>query len=158
MRVLLATDGSECSENAAREVAGRPWPEGSEIHVVSVVEPPISVAPETWILPEGYYEEIERAAHEQGAAAVEAAARIVAEAQGDRVHVTKRLVTGVPKRALLEHAEEIGADLIVLGSHGYRAFERFLLGSVSQSVAQHAKCSVEIVRGSTCAGSPEGED
>jgi nucleotide-binding universal stress UspA family protein len=38
------------------------------------------------------------------------------------------------------------ADLIVVGSHGYRGFKRFLLGSVSQAVASHAKCSVEIVR------------
>jgi nucleotide-binding universal stress UspA family protein len=153
MKVLLATDGSACSEAAAREIAARPWPEDSEIHVVSVVETPISVAPETWILPEGYYEEIERAAHEQGTSALEAAAAIVAEAQGDHVRVVKELISGVPKRALLEHAERIGADLIVVGSHGYRAFERFLLGSVSQSVAQHAKCSVEIVRSTGCAES-----
>ena len=154
MKVLLATDGSSCSEAAAREIAGRPWPEGSEVHVMSVVEAPITVAPETWILPEGYYEEIEKAAREQGAAAVDAAARIVSEAQGDRVRVVKELIAGVPKRAILEHAERVGADLIVLGSHGYRAFERFLLGSVSQSVAQHAKCSVEIVRSHACA--PKG--
>jgi hypothetical protein len=40
----------------------------------------------------------------------------------------------------------LGADLIVVGSHGYRALERFLLGSVSQSVVSHAACSVEVVR------------
>ena len=38
------------------------------------------------------------------------------------------------------------ADLIVVGSHGYRGYKRFLLGSVSQAVAAQAKCSVEIVR------------
>jgi nucleotide-binding universal stress UspA family protein len=154
MKILLATDGSNCSEAAAREIARRPWPEGSEFHVVSVVEAPIAVAPETWILPEGYYDEIEKAAREQGAAAVDTAAHIVSEALGDHVRVVKEVINGAPKRAILEQAERVGADLIVLGSHGYRAFERFLLGSVSQSVSQHAKCSVEIVRSHECA--PKG--
>lgn len=43
-------------------------------------------------------------------------------------------------------AEEFRADLIMVGSHGHGAIERFLLGSVSQAVALHAKCSVEIIR------------
>jgi nucleotide-binding universal stress UspA family protein len=47
---------------------------------------------------------------------------------------------------ILDEAERWGADLIVVGSHGYRAWERFLLGSVSQAVVSHAKCSVEVVR------------
>ena len=47
---------------------------------------------------------------------------------------------------ILDVAEEWGADLIVVGSHGYRALKRFLLGSVSHSVVSHAKCSVEVVR------------
>lgn len=48
---------------------------------------------------------------------------------------------------ILEEAEAFGADLIVVGSHGHGMLERFLLGSVSQAVALHASCSVEIVRG-----------
>lgn len=46
----------------------------------------------------------------------------------------------------MEEAEAFNADLIVAGSHGHGGLERFLLGSVSQTVAAHAKCSVEIVR------------
>lgn len=42
--------------------------------------------------------------------------------------------------------EKAAARLIVVGSHGHGGFERFLLGSVSQAVALHARCSVEIVR------------
>jgi nucleotide-binding universal stress UspA family protein len=53
---------------------------------------------------------------------------------------------GRAQDVILDEAERWGADLIVLGSHGYRAFKRFLLGSVSQAVATHAPCSVEIVR------------
>ena len=53
---------------------------------------------------------------------------------------------GSPKRIIVEEAETWGADLVVVGSHGYRSWERMLLGSVSQAVAAHAECSVEIVR------------
>ena len=46
----------------------------------------------------------------------------------------------------VETAEEMGADMIVLGSHGYKRWERLLLGSVSNSVVHHAHCSVMVVR------------
>jgi nucleotide-binding universal stress UspA family protein len=53
---------------------------------------------------------------------------------------------GRAKDVILDEAETWGADLIVVGSHGYHGLRRFLLGSVSQAVAAHAPCSVEIVR------------
>jgi nucleotide-binding universal stress UspA family protein len=56
------------------------------------------------------------------------------------------VVEGYPKEAILAEAERWGADLIVVGSHGYRGLTRLWLGSVSQAVASHAGCSVEIVR------------
>ena len=47
---------------------------------------------------------------------------------------------------IVETAEAIHPDMIVLGSHGYSRWERLLLGSVSDSVVHHAPCSVLIVR------------
>jgi nucleotide-binding universal stress UspA family protein len=55
-------------------------------------------------------------------------------------------VVDSPKDAIVEEAERWGADLIVVGSHGYRCPGHAPLGSVSQAVATQAKCSVEIVR------------
>jgi nucleotide-binding universal stress UspA family protein len=50
------------------------------------------------------------------------------------------------RETLIDSAADWHADLIVLGSHGKRGLQRFLLGGVSEFVARHADCSVEIVR------------
>jgi nucleotide-binding universal stress UspA family protein len=51
-----------------------------------------------------------------------------------------------PQTIVLNEAAEWGADLIVVGSHGRHGVDRFLLGSVSESIAMHARCSVEVIR------------
>jgi nucleotide-binding universal stress UspA family protein len=53
---------------------------------------------------------------------------------------------GDARQVILDCAAEWHADLVVLGSHGKKGFDRLMLGSVSDSVARHATCSVEIVR------------
>ena len=53
---------------------------------------------------------------------------------------------GDPRQAILIAARDWRADLVVMGSHGKKGVDRLLLGSVSDSVARHAPCSVEIVR------------
>jgi nucleotide-binding universal stress UspA family protein len=78
---------------------------------------------------------------------VERAAALLSNGEGTRrVPVSTEVITGSTKRTIVEEAEDWGADLIVVGSHGYHNWERMLLGSVSQSVAAHAPCSVLIVR------------
>lgn len=51
-----------------------------------------------------------------------------------------------PKNVILDEAANWHADLIVVGSHGRRGLDRFLLGSVSETVAIYAHCSVEVLR------------
>jgi nucleotide-binding universal stress UspA family protein len=60
--------------------------------------------------------------------------------------VSEAVEEGNPKVVIVDEAEKWGADLIFLGSHGRKGLDRFLLGSVSEAVARHAACSVEIVR------------
>lgn len=146
MRILLATDGSDCSRTAARSLAARPLREGTMIKIISVIELPLSVVPETWILPDGYYDEIERVSRERAGKAVDEAKDAILLAHGEAVDVETGVIGGTPKIVIPDVAEEWKADLVVVGSHGYRGLERFLLGSVSMSVAQHVQCSVEIVR------------
>jgi nucleotide-binding universal stress UspA family protein len=146
MRILLATDGSPFSDAAVKEVARKPWPPGSTIRIISIVEPPIMPTVETWIPPENYYEAIEKAAEDQARKNVESAAEVIKAEQGSGVAVETEILRGHPKQAIVEESDEWVADLIVVGSHGYRGLTRLWLGSVSQAVASHARCSVEIVR------------
>lgn len=146
MRVLLALDGSACSEAAIREVAARAWPAGTEIRVLTAFELPLAATPEPWALPPDYYERLDRAAREQAKAIKEAAMARLIRSCDPSINVTGNILLGSPKAIILEEAERWSADLIVLGSHGYGLWQRFLLGSVSQAVVSHAKCSVEVVR------------
>jgi nucleotide-binding universal stress UspA family protein len=60
--------------------------------------------------------------------------------------VTTAVEQGDPKSAIIDASKKWHADLIVLGSHGRNAFDRFLMGSVSEAIVRHAHCSVEVVR------------
>lgn len=149
MKILLATDGSECSKVAVDAVAGRPWPEGSEVKILSAIENPYMPTTETWVLPDDYFRELEGAARAQAEAAVNQAAERIESTDvcnASKLEITTEIEYGPAKDAILDKAERWGADLIVIGSHGYSGWQRFLLGSVSHAVATHAHCSVEIIR------------
>ena len=148
MRILLATDGSGHSEAAVHEIARQHWPAASALRVISVVEPPyvLGTFPGESVNMD-LYVEIEKSARDRARAAVEkAAAHLQAEEGSRQLTVTTEVLSGSAKRVILEDAEAFRADLIVVGSHGHGMLDRFLLGSVSQAVAMHARCSVEIVR------------
>jgi nucleotide-binding universal stress UspA family protein len=146
MKILLAVDGSPCSDAAVEEVSRRPWPDGSSIEVLTTFELPSPPAPEAWALPINYFEEMDLALHKQAENVVERAIGKLKPALSKTMSLDAKILPGSPQSVILDEADEWGADLIVVGSHGYRAWERFLLGSVSQSVVSHAKCSVEVVR------------
>jgi nucleotide-binding universal stress UspA family protein len=146
MRILLAVDGSPCSEAAVDEVGRRPWPEGSAIKVLTTFELPTPPTPEGWALPANYFEEMDAALRQQAENIVNRAITKLKPKLNKNISLDGKILPGPPRNVILDEAENWDADLIVVGSHGYRAWERFLLGSVSQSVVSHAKCSVEVVR------------
>jgi len=146
MRILIGDDGSPYSDAAIDEVAQRRWPDGSEIRVVHAYEIPLAATTEVWALPPDYYQRLDEAVRAQSEAIVKAAVEKLRARLGNSVKVKGKPVLGSPRAVLLEEAETWNADLIVVGSHGYPTWERLLLGSVSQAVVSHAKCSVEVVR------------
>jgi nucleotide-binding universal stress UspA family protein len=144
MRVLLAVDGSECSAAPIREAATRPWPEGTIIRILSVIEwePIPAFIPGGMPLPPS--PESEQARERVGQNAVDDAAMLVNA--NPAVRVETKVVHGNARASIVDEAREWSADLIMLGSHGRTGLTRLLLGSVAHGVLSHAPCSVEVVR------------
>lgn len=144
MKILLAVDGSECGDAAVNEVSRLRWPEGSEVRIISVVEPaPIRLVNEAWVLSPDYFEQWEKAALEAARATIDLATD---QLKSVGLATSATILKGLPKEAIIDEAERCGADMIVMGSHGYKGLKRVWLGSVSLAVASHAPCSVLIVR------------
>lgn len=150
MKVLLATDGSDGAKTAANFVASRPWPGGTQVKIISAVElvmpgAEMGAASSAGIYPISLLEEVWAEARVRAREAVQEATKII-ETAGMKIIDGAETPEGDPRVVLVEHAKQWGADLIVLGSHGRHGFDRVLMGSVSESVALHAPCSVEVVR------------
>jgi nucleotide-binding universal stress UspA family protein len=150
LKIILATDGSEFSAATAKSLAARPWPKDSQVKIVSAVEilipdSQISGYPLSSMYPPSLLDELMQNGRSRAQDAVENARKILA-ASNLKVMEGNATPLGDPRVVVLDEAREWGADLIVMGSHGRRGFNRLLLGSVSESVAVHAHCSVEVVR------------
>src|SRR5215471_18542240 len=146
MKILLAVDGSEAGSAVVEEAARTPWPEGSVARIVSVAGAPFPVREWTAPLPPGSYEEWERIFEGRSVENTAQAMARFGEIAGAQTEARAKTLKGDPKIAILDEAEHWGADLIIVGTHGYNALERLWLGSVSRAVASHAKCSVQIAR------------
>jgi nucleotide-binding universal stress UspA family protein len=149
MKILLAIDDSKFSEAAVQSVIDRAAKEGAEVRVLHVVEPPsmplefvVSAAGEM----AGYMPKLGPEWEAESKRAETLVATIAAELRAKGMQATSVVEQGDPKSKIIEHAMQWHADLIVLGSHGRTGLDRFLLGSVSEAVARHAPCSVEIVK------------
>ena len=148
MKILLATDGSDDSLAAARAIASRPWPQQSEVRVLTVVELSLTLLQSTLEPPYLNSDMLERQRGEamKRAERALAAAEQVLAPSGLSTSESISVLVESPKKIILDEAGQWGADLIFAGSHGRRGLDRFLLGSVSEAVALHAPCSVEVVR------------
>lgn len=143
MKILLAIDGSNFSEAAARMIAKQLQSQDSEVRVLSVVEP-LSTEFTPQMAP-GYYPELDEQKRD-AKTLVDRTAKMLAEVG---FKTSTLVLAGDAKTMILDEASDWKADLIVVGSHGRKGLGRFLLGSVSEAVARHSKCSVEIVRGAS---------
>lgn len=133
-RILLAFDFIKYDDdsvlsralNVAKQV-------GAELFIVHAIEYPTPVvAP----MP-GLFEKLERSSRDH------------LKRLGESVGVSQErqiLVVGPAKSAIIEVAKSIGADLIVVGSHGRYGITAWLLGNTAQSVVQNAPCDVLVVR------------
>ena len=146
MKILLAVDGSVCSDAAAQELAKRPWPPDTEVKVITVVEIPAPVGMEPWAMSPDYFENLERTLRQAGQSVLDSTLPKLKTITDKTLKISSEIIQGSPAQVIVDEAKSWGADLIILGSRGLGIWNRLLLGSVSNAVVQHAKCSVEVVR------------
>jgi len=145
MRILVAYDGSPSADLAVEEVAKRPWPAGSSVRIVSVLEDAAMVPAEVGV--DLYGPVLEKLRQTQRQALEEGLSRSAARFAGRAdLRADTALREGVVVRTILEAIKDFSADLVVVGSHGAKGFERLFLGSVSHALVTHAPCHVEVIK------------
>lgn len=144
MKILLAIDDSTFSQEALRMIAREFRAKGTQVRVLHVVEP-ISAYVSADLMPHlvTHVAQVEEDRRKESKALVQRAARQLRKAGFRTSEVVE---AGDPKTRIINQATLWHADLIVLGSHGLKGLNRFLMGSVSDAVTRHAPCSVEVVR------------
>lgn len=133
-RILVATDGSENSDVAVRHAVDVAKERGARLAAVSVVhtdEEMIALAPEHILhLAEqarGYLQEVSE----------------ICAAEGEMVDTFVR--EGEPHEQITGVADEIGASLVIMGTHGRKGLSRLLMGSVTERTIGYARCPVLII-------------
>jgi nucleotide-binding universal stress UspA family protein len=147
MRILLAIDGSECSAAATHAVVAQFRPQDADVRVIHAINwehiVPISLQFERGSEVAHAYRQLRDSTVRHAVALVARAAR---QLQDGGFSTSTAVREGEPRRVILDGAAAWRASLIVVGSHGKTGLDRLLLGSVSEHIARHATCSVEIVR------------
>jgi len=140
--ILVPVDGSETAQKAVDKAAGLARAFGSTVTAIYVIDP----YPFTGLGSDFAYGQAEylSAATAEAKEATEAARKTLEQA-GAKVS-TQVIEAHAAWRGIIDTATALGADLIVMGSHGRRGLEKMVLGSVAQRVLSHAHVPVLIVR------------
>lgn len=142
--ILLATDGSAASEHAAAMAVGLARTHGAKLTAIYVADPyPYMGVGE--VNPVGY--QAYSAAAQELAAKAHALVDMLCKQGGTPVALQARLVEDVAAASgIVQTATEIGADLIVMGSHGRSGIARLMLGSVATKVVAESPIPVLVSR------------
>jgi nucleotide-binding universal stress UspA family protein len=135
-RILLAFDGSEPSSKAFDVAADLAQRYQAALHVLTVAQPP------------EIGDEVETEAVVEQSRRYHKSQLRGLKHRGDRFGIKPQveLQVGHPAQQILECAERIGADLIVVGHRGHGVLDRWQLGSVSHRIVSYAACAVLVVR------------
>jgi nucleotide-binding universal stress UspA family protein len=151
-RVVVAVDGSPDSMAAARFVAALPLRRRLAVRLLAVAEPPPASMTTAAVFAGPVSTVTGRLLEEQRTVLEGVLARVASGLEPRVDSVECSVVVGRPTAEILRAAREPRVDLVVVGARGLGFLGRFILGSVSERVVQHAACSVLVVRG---AGGPE---
>jgi nucleotide-binding universal stress UspA family protein len=131
-RILIGLDGSPGADAAVRSVAGRFWPKGSEVRLVSSMGPPHHHSGDMIRVEEEYIHQLHELAKDEFRPAC--------------LEVSSMIASEDPKQSIVSEAKRWKADCIFVGTNSHGRLGRWLLGSVSTAVVSRAHCSVEVVR------------
>ncbi|MCL2549483.1 MAG: universal stress protein [Methanimicrococcus sp.] len=136
-KIIVATDGTEYAKKAINAAAGLAELTGATLYGLYVSD--VSNITPTSAEWEFVAENIKR---ESDAALDDIRKR----AEALRVNYELISLSGAAAQEIVQYANQIGADLIVVGATGKKVFERLILGSVSEKVLRNAKQPVLVVR------------
>jgi nucleotide-binding universal stress UspA family protein len=140
--ILFATDFSEASRPAFEEAVALARENDAELVLAHAYEPPAFLPTDLCLTPAAY-EELDAKLRED---AERNLGTLKKEARRGGVRARPLALGGAPDEAIVEAAEETGADLVVIGTHGRTGAARFFLGSVASRVIASAPCPVLTVR------------
>lgn len=144
-KLLLPTDGSDASERAGEEAISIASLYGSEIIVLYVIDTHQLKSIRQRDLRKKFTKELQ----EEGEHIVEKFKNKIEEkrcsGECENVNLRTLIKKGIPEKVILETAEELSIDHIVMGKSGKNALEKFILGSTTERVARKAKVPVDII-------------
>ncbi|WP_423792199.1 universal stress protein [Methanocaldococcus indicus] len=138
-KIVIPTDGSDVSNEALKHGYYIAKKMDAEVYVIYVVD----ISPFVGLPAEGTWEMIEQMLKEEGEEILKKSKEIANEYDLD---VKTELLEGIPAKEIVEFAEKIKADLIVMGTTGKTGLERILLGSVAERVIKNSHCPVLVVK------------
>jgi nucleotide-binding universal stress UspA family protein len=147
MRMLIAVDGSDHAELAVDLIASAPWPSGSSVHSVEVVETGAALFGGPW--PALAIAQAQSIEDELVSTARDRVAQTRERFAAAGLESSSAVLRGRPALAIVEAAAQMSADLIVVGSRGHGVIESMVLGSVSSEVVDHASIPVLVTRART---------
>lgn len=135
--ILVPVDFQNPSLHAVHYAFDLATKQGAVVHLLHVYEPAVVPTPSG----SGYIPHDQL--HTEALAALE---QVVAPYHRSPTLGRRIAIMGDPKTVILQMADELGIDLLVLGSHGRRGLKRLLLGSVAEPVMREARCPVLVAR------------
>ena len=131
-KILVPSDGSECSEKALEHAVKLAEKFESEIHLLYVVDVRMNTAGE-------YYSNLVGTMREQGEDRLKEKAE---EISSKDVDVQTSVIEGIPHTEINDYSDEYDTDLIVMGTHGRTGLNRLLIGSVTEKIVRTSKVPV----------------
>lgn len=140
-KIVFATDFSENSEHALDYALVLARSFSSRLEIVHIINEPVDLR--GFYVPHISFENLEKEIEEGAQKMME---KLCRTKLSDFTNYGATILTGVPYEEIIKKAEEVGANLIVLGTHGRTGIDHFLFGSTAERVVRNAPCPVMTVR------------